>query len=40
MNTSLKPLGLGFDLAELEQAAALVHQVVPQTPQYAAVSSI
>jgi threonine dehydratase len=35
MNTSLKPQGLGFDLAELEQAATLVHQVVPPTPQYA-----
>jgi len=35
MNTSLKPQGLAFDLAELEQAATLVHQVVPPTPQYA-----
>ncbi|MEP6884898.1 MAG: threonine dehydratase [Gammaproteobacteria bacterium] len=26
---------LAFDLSELEQAAALVHQVVPPTPQYA-----
>ena len=35
MNTSLKPRGLEFTLAELEQAATLVHQVVPPTPQYA-----
>ncbi len=35
MNTSPKPQGLAFDIAELEQAAALVHQVVPPTPQYA-----
>ncbi len=35
MNTFPKPQGLAFDLAELEQAAALVHQVVPPTPQYA-----